>query len=68
MITSAQITNTEIFTFVAVLDFKLLMRKVLFINRKDDRNCKKIAVFILRRFFRLRQLNRLSNLIDSINI
>ena len=39
MITSTQITNTEIFTFIAVLVFKLLSRKVLFINRKDNRNC-----------------------------
>ena len=34
-----QITNTEIFTFIPVLVFKLLSRKVLFINRKDNRNC-----------------------------
>ena len=39
MIASTQITNTEIFAFIAVLDFKLLRRKVLFINRKDNRNC-----------------------------
>ena len=39
MIASTQITNTEIFAFVAVLVFKLLSRKVLFINRKDNRNC-----------------------------
>ena len=39
MIASTQITNTEIFAFVAVLVFKLLARKVLFINRKDNRNC-----------------------------
>ena len=34
-----QITNTENFAFTAVLVFKLLSRKVLFINRKDNRNC-----------------------------
>ena len=34
-----QITNTETFTFIAVLVFKLLNRKVLFIKRKDNRNC-----------------------------
>ena len=34
-----QITRTEIFSFTAVLVFKLLSRKFLFINRKDDRNC-----------------------------
>ena len=39
MITSTQITNTEIFVFIAVLVFKLLNRKVLCINREDNRNC-----------------------------
>ena len=34
MIASTQLTNTEIFAFMAVLVFKLLSRKVLFINRK----------------------------------
>ena len=38
MIASTQITCTEIFTFIAVLVFKLLSRKVLFINRKENRN------------------------------
>ena len=38
MIASTEITNTEIFTFIAVLVFKLLSRKVLFINRKGSRN------------------------------
>ena len=38
MIASTQVTNTEIFTFIAVLVFKLLSREVLFINRKDNRN------------------------------
>ena len=39
MIALIQITNTEIFAFTVVLVFKLLSRKVLFINRKDNRNC-----------------------------
>ena len=39
MIALTQITNTEIFAFTAVLVFKLLSSKVLFINRKDNRNC-----------------------------
>ena len=39
MIVFAQIANTEIFTFVAVLVFKLLSCKVLFIERKDNGNC-----------------------------
>ena len=45
MITSTQITNTEIFAFIAVLVFKLLSRKVLFIDRKDKRNCLKVGYF-----------------------
>ena len=39
MITSTRTRNTEIYVFVAVLVFKLLSRKVLFMNRKDNRNC-----------------------------
>ena len=39
MIASTQKANTEIFAFIAVLVFKLLSRKVLFINRKGNRNC-----------------------------
>ena len=39
MIASTKITNSEISAFIAVLVFKLLSRKVLFINRKDNRNC-----------------------------
>ena len=38
MIPSTQITNTEVFAFIAVLVFKLLSRKVLFINGKNNRN------------------------------
>ena len=38
-ITSTQIRNSEIVAFIAVLVFNLLSRKVLFINRKDNRNC-----------------------------
>ena len=39
MIPSTQITNTEIFVFIAVRIFKLFSRKVLFINKKDNGNC-----------------------------
>ena len=39
MVASTQITNTEIFPLLNALGFKLLSRKVLFINRKDNRNC-----------------------------
>ena len=38
MIPLTQIANTEIFTFIAVLAFTLLTRKVLFTNRRDNRN------------------------------
>ena len=38
MIDSIQKTNTEIFVFTAILVFKLLSRKVLFLNRTDNRN------------------------------
>ena len=37
MIVSTQITNTEIFAVTAVLVFRLLNRKVLFIYRKDKK-------------------------------
>ena len=39
MIASTQVTNTKIFTFIAVLVFKLFSRKAFFINRKDNKNC-----------------------------
>ena len=39
MIGLTQITNTEIFTFMAVLVFKLLSRQVLFISGQDNKNC-----------------------------
>ena len=39
MIVATQITNTEISAFIAVLVFKLINHKVLFINRKGNRNC-----------------------------
>ena len=38
MIAATQIINTEMFAFIAVLVFKL-SGKVLFINKKDKRNC-----------------------------
>ena len=43
---STQITNTQVFTFIAVLTFKLMSRKLLFINRKGNENCKKIDYFL----------------------
>ena len=39
MIALTQITNTEIFAFMTVIVFKLLSRKVLFINSKDNKIC-----------------------------
>ena len=39
MIASTQMKNTDIFAFIAVLVIKLLSCQVLFINRKDNRNC-----------------------------
>ena len=46
MFALTQITNTEIFAFIAGLDFKLLSLKVLFINRKDNGNCSKVGYFL----------------------
>ena len=37
IIASIEITNTEIFALIALLVFKLLSRKVLFINKKDNK-------------------------------
>ena len=39
MVASTQITNIEIFAVIAALVLKLLSRKVLLTNRKDNRNC-----------------------------
>ena len=55
MIASTQITNTEIFVFIAVLVVKLLSRKVLFINRKDNRSCYKVGHFL--REWQISQVN-----------
>ena len=38
MIASTKITNTDIFAFIAVLVFKLLSHRVLFIKSKDNGN------------------------------
>ena len=56
MIASTKITNTEIFTFIAVLTFKILSRKVLYINKKDSRNGAKVGYF-LRKW----QISRVKN-------
>ena len=44
-IASIQMTSNEILAFITVLVFKLLNRKVLFINKKDNRNCLKADYF-----------------------
>ena len=41
MIALAQTTNYEIFTFIAVLVFKLFSRNVLFINKKRQQKLLK---------------------------
>ena len=41
IIASTQITNTEIVTFIALVVFKLLSRKVLFIKEKTIETVKK---------------------------
>ena len=46
MIALTQITNTETFTFIAVVAFKLLSRKALFINKRDNRHCGKVGYFL----------------------
>ena len=51
MIALTQITNIEIFAFIVGLVFKLLSRKVLLINKKDNRNCEKVGYLL--RLFRL---------------
>ena len=43
MIALTQITSTGFFAFIAVLVSKLLSRKVLFINRIDNRKCYKVG-------------------------
>ena len=39
MIASTQIRDTENFAYIAVLVFKSFSHKVLFINKKNKRNC-----------------------------
>ena len=38
MIASTELTNTEIFAFIAILFLRLLSRKVLLKKRKERRN------------------------------
>ena len=45
MTAPTQVTNTEIFVFIAVLVFKLLKRKLLSINRKDNKKLKSRLLF-----------------------
>ena len=48
MIASRQVTNTETFGFIDAVVFKILSRKVSFINRKDNRNCKKVSYVLIK--------------------
>ena len=48
MIGSTQITNAEICAFVVSLVFNLLIRKVLLIKRKGNKNCYKVSYFLRR--------------------
>ena len=48
MIPSTQIANTKIFEFIAVLVFKLLGPKVLFISEKTINYCKIITWHAVR--------------------
>ena len=41
MIASTPKSNTGIFAFISILVFRILNRKVLFINRRNNRNFKK---------------------------
>ena len=45
MTASTQITNSEIFTFIAVLVFMLVSRKVLFINKRQQKSLKSRLLF-----------------------
>ena len=46
VIGSTQTANAEIFAFIAALVFKLSSCKVLFMSRKDKRNCLKVGYFL----------------------
>ena len=46
IIASSQITNTKIVTFIALLVFKLLSRKVLFIKEKTTETVKNRLLFL----------------------
>ena len=45
MIASTQITNTEVFAFIAVLVFKLLSRKGFFVKQKRQIKLLKSIVY-----------------------
>ena len=50
MIGATQNINTETFAFIAALAFKLLNRKLLCINSKDNRKCLKVGYFLIKKF------------------
>ena len=43
MIASIQITHNEVFTSIAAEAFKLVGNRLLFIDKKDNRNCQKVG-------------------------
>ena len=49
MIALTQIKSTEIFAFIAVLVFKLMNCKVLFISGKYNKNCEKVGCHFVRK-------------------
>ena len=46
MIILTQMTNYGIFAFIGASGFKLISHKILFINKKDNRNCSKVGKFL----------------------
>ena len=50
MAASTQITDTEVSTLIAALDFKSLSRKYLFTNRKGSRNCSKVGYTLRKQY------------------
>ena len=61
MMALTRIANTEIFTFIAVLVFKFLSRKVLFINWKGNRNCQKVGYFLRKKEISRENYSKLIN-------
>ena len=52
MIALTQVASTEMLTFVVVLVFMLLSSKVLFIYKKDNRNCLTVSKLLSKLFLK----------------